>query len=183
MGEEIKINFGSNSNSNVNKNKKSKTFKAIIVLIILFLSLSLFFIIKFKDFSFFLKKNENNNIKGLNQNQTQQKLSNQGKISFGNNNIVKLESFNKIRLRQSRGFKFISIDIALELMTIDTIIEKNKKQRIRGVIKNQLGKITWKELKSPEGKLKLKYKLIKEINLVLSKAKIKNLYFINLIMQ
>ena len=194
MAQKIKINFGKNSNeqestnsdSYVEKDKKplqnSRNFKTIIILIILFLFLSLFFIIKFKDSSFFLKIFEKNIIKTVNQNQTQQKNFNQEK-TFGGNNIVKLEPFSKIKLEKSRGFKFVNIDIALELITIDTIIKKNKKQRIRHTIENELGKITWEALKTPEGKLKLKYALIKKINLVLSKAKIKNLYFINLIMQ
>jgi len=194
VAQKIKINFGKNSNeqestnsdSYVEKDKKplqnSRNFKTIIILIILFLFLSLFFIIKFKDSSFFLKIFEKNIIKTVNQNQTQQKNFNQEK-TFGGNNIVKLEPFSKIKLEKSRGFKFVNIDIALELITIDTIIKKNKKQRIRHTIENELGKITWEALKTPEGKLKLKYALIKKINLVLSKAKIKNLYFINLIMQ
>lgn len=101
--------------------------------------------------------------------------------------IVELSPFVKIKLIPSGNFSFITMKIALQLAdnNMRRSIEADKNV-IRLIVKHETEKMTWLVLRKPEGKLRLKYRLIEEINLALSKsskAKIKNLYFTYFIMQ
>ncbi len=102
-------------------------------------------------------------------------------------NIVELAPFVKIKLKPSGNFFLITMGIALQLAdnNMRQVIEADK-SIIRTIITHETEKMTWSVLRNPEGKLKLKYNLIKTINSALSKssnAKINNLYFTNFIMQ
>jgi len=102
-------------------------------------------------------------------------------------NIVELAPFVKIKLKPSGNFSLITMSIALQLAdnNMRQTIEADK-SIIRKIITHETEKMTWFVLRNPEGKLKLKYNLIKTINSALSKssnAKINNLYFTNFIMQ
>jgi len=61
------------------------------------------------------------------------------------------------------------------------LLEKDE-ARIRQIIERETGTMSWFELRNPEGKLKLKFTLLKQINSILTGAKIRNLYFTNFIM-
>lgn len=101
--------------------------------------------------------------------------------------IVELSPFVKMTLRPSGNFSFITMKIALQLadnnMRQSIEAEKNV---IRPIVKRETEKMTWFVLRTPEGKLRLKYRLIEKINSAVSKsskAKINNLYFTYFVMQ
>ncbi|MCP4118231.1 MAG: flagellar basal body-associated FliL family protein [Desulfobacteraceae bacterium] len=98
--------------------------------------------------------------------------------------VVVLETFERIPLNPSGNMKFITLDIALELL--DTGMRREVEagmDDIRKLIEEETRETTWLVLRTPEGKLQLKLKLIGMINQTLTRAKIRDLYFINLIMQ
>jgi flagellar FliL protein len=78
----------------------------------------------------------------------------------------------------------ISMNLSLELTD-----PKYKKQiytmegRIREIITSQLEGMTWLELRNPEGKIILKYNLLKRINPIFPKLTVRNIYFTYFIMQ
>jgi len=101
--------------------------------------------------------------------------------------IVELAPFVKIKLQPSGKFSSVTMYIALKLANND--MRKSittEKKRIRRIIIRETNKMTWFVLRNPQGKLRLKYKLIASINSLLEKsseARIKNLYFTHFIMQ
>jgi len=98
--------------------------------------------------------------------------------------IVVLEPFERIPLKTNSAMGLISLDISLELMD-----HRYRKQvyamqdRIRKIIMGQVREMRWLELRAPEGKIQLKYELLKRINSIFPKVVVRNLYFTNLIMQ
>ncbi len=98
--------------------------------------------------------------------------------------IVTLEPFERIRLKANSAFGFVSLDVTLELVD-----HRHRKQvvamedRIRKVIAGQVREMRWLELRTPEGKIQLKYEMLKGINSLFPKVIARNVYFINLIMQ
>ena len=98
--------------------------------------------------------------------------------------IVVLEPFERIELKSSSAMKFISLGLCLELT--DQRYRKmvvTVEDRIRKIIQGQLREMTWIELRNPEGKIKLKYELLKRINSIFPKVTVRNLYFTNFLMQ
>ncbi len=78
----------------------------------------------------------------------------------------------------------INLDISLELM--DHRYRKqvvSMQDRIRKIIMGQVREMRWLELRAPEGKIQLKYELLKRINSIFPKVMVRNIYFTNLIMQ
>ena len=55
--------------------------------------------------------------------------------------------------------------------------------RIREIITNQLEEMMWLELRNPEGKIILKYNLLKRMNAIFPKLTVRNIYFTYFIMQ
>ncbi len=98
--------------------------------------------------------------------------------------IVDLEPFGRIPLKSSSVMGLISIHLSLELTD-----QRYRKQiftmegQIRGIITGQMQEMTWLELRNPEGKLLLKYNLIKRINSIFPKLTVRNIYFTYFIMQ
>ena len=98
--------------------------------------------------------------------------------------IITLAPFERIRLKGGSAMGLISLNISLELMD-----SANKQQvlsvqeRIRKMIEGQIQEMKWLELRNPEGKIHLKYKLLKRINSIFPKVMVRNVYFTNLIMQ
>ncbi len=101
--------------------------------------------------------------------------------------VVELAPFVKIKLQPSGKFSSITMYIALKLANSNmrkSIV--TEKKRIRRIIIRETGKMTWLVLRNPQGKLRLKYRLIASINSLLEKSsgsRIKNLYFTHFIMQ
>ncbi len=98
--------------------------------------------------------------------------------------IVELEPFERIPLKSSSTMGLISMNLSLEL-----IDPRYKKQiftmegRIREIITSQLEEMAWLELRNPEGKIILKYNLLKRINAIFPKLTVRNIYFTYFIMQ
>ena len=98
--------------------------------------------------------------------------------------IVELEPFERIPLKSSSTMGLVTINLSLELTD-----QRYRKQifsmesRIRDIIKSQIQDMTWLELRNPEGKIMLKYNLLKRINALFPKLTIRNIYFTYFIMQ
>jgi len=111
-----------------------------------------------------------------------EKLAQEDEVVF--EDIIDLEPFERIRLKASSTMGFISMTLSLEL-----IDHRYRKQvytmgnRIRKIITGQVEEMTWLELRNPEGKIMLKYNLLKRINSIFPKAMIRNIYFTTFIMQ
>ncbi len=196
MEEEIEINIEDSleksGEAKEQSNKKSllKRFFSLKMIIIYSIVFLLLVCILFAVWFFFLKGPDKAAI-------DKAKLQEQ-KIHAKNNavkknkspkfkDIVELKPFVKIKLKPSGKFSFLTMNIALKLLNnnMRQSIE-SKKTIIRRIIIREAGKMTWFVLRNPEGKLKLKYKLIAGINSALkesSKARIENLYFTHFIMQ
>ncbi|MBU0973393.1 MAG: flagellar basal body-associated FliL family protein [Proteobacteria bacterium] len=98
--------------------------------------------------------------------------------------IVALEHFVRIPLKGNSAMQFVSLDISLEL--IDHTQRKqveSMQEKIRKIVMDQVRETGWLELRTPEGKLQLKYELLGRINVLFPKVMVRNVYFTNLIMQ
>lgn len=95
-----------------------------------------------------------------------------------------LEPFERIPLKSGSTMGLISLDIALELTD-----HRYRKQvytvqdRLNRVVESKVREMTWLELRSPEGKIRLKYELLRQMNSIFPKVTIRNIYFINFLMQ
>ncbi len=98
--------------------------------------------------------------------------------------IVVLEPFERIGLKTNSAMGSVNLDVSLELM--DHRYRKqvvSMEDRIRKIIMGQVREMRWLELRTPEGKIQLKYVLLKRINSIFPKVMVRNVYFTNLIMQ
>lgn len=98
--------------------------------------------------------------------------------------IVDLEPFEKIRLQESESLNFLTLKISIELIGPDmrNSFESNSEQA-RKIVESEAQKMTWLVLRSPEGKLNFKYRLIKELNGALPLRMVQNVYFTTFILQ
>nr|WP_320015794.1 flagellar basal body-associated FliL family protein [uncultured Desulfobacter sp.] len=109
-------------------------------------------------------------------------LKNQNKAIF--EDIVQLEPFERIFLKQNSNMQYISLDIALEMMEPGLRRQVyTMEPRIRKIIESQIRQMRWMELRSPQGKLKLKFALLNRINQIFPKVAIRHIYFTNFLMQ
>lgn len=98
--------------------------------------------------------------------------------------IVALAPFERIHLKTSSTMGLISINLSLELTD-----HRYRKQvyaledRIREIVETQVAEMTWLELRNPEGKIRLKYDLLKRINSLFPQTTVRHVYFTFLIMQ
>lgn len=98
--------------------------------------------------------------------------------------IVELEPFERISLRTSTTMGLVSINLALELFNPeDRRIINSSQERIRQIITGQVGNMTWLELRNPDGKILLKYNLLRRINAMFPEPVVRNVYFTYFIMQ
>ena len=98
--------------------------------------------------------------------------------------IIDFEPFDRIPLKTSSTMGSCSFNISIELS--DPRLRRQvygMEERIRNIIIGQIGEMTWLELRNPEGKIMLKYNLIKRINSIFPKPTIRNIYFTYFIMQ
>ena len=98
--------------------------------------------------------------------------------------IVELEPFERIPLKTGSTMGLLTINLSLELT--DQRYRKqifSMEERIRDIITSQILEMTWLELRNPEGKIMLKYNLLKRINSIFPKLTIRNIYFTYFIMQ
>jgi len=98
--------------------------------------------------------------------------------------IIVLAPFERIRLEGGSVMGLVSLNISLELMDTGYKTQVvSAQERIRKIIEGQVLEMRWDELRNPEGKIHLKYELLKRINSVFPKVMVRNIYFTNLIMQ
>jgi len=106
----------------------------------------------------------------------------EGEIVF--DDIVEFEPFERINLKGNSAMGLISLTLSLELM--DHRYRKqmySMQDRIRKIVMGQVREMGWLELRNPEGKIKLKYELLKRINSIFPKVMVRNVYFTEFIMQ
>lgn len=98
--------------------------------------------------------------------------------------IVVLAPFEHIQMKETSDMKLISLNVSLE-----TTDPRYKTQvsamegSIRKIIQDQVREMTWLELRNPEGKIQLKYELLRQINAIFPQVMVRNLYFTNFLMQ
>lgn len=98
--------------------------------------------------------------------------------------IVTFGAFERLALKSGSNKGFISLGLSLELMDRRFQMQVySMEDRIRRMVQNQVRERTWLELRSPEGKIRLKYALLQGINELFPKAMVRNLYFTDFIMQ
>lgn len=109
-------------------------------------------------------------------------LKDQSKAIF--EDIVQLEPFEQIFLKQDSNMHYISLGMALEMMEPGFRRQVyTMEPRIRKIIESQMRQMRWMELRTPQGKLKLKFALLNRINQIFPKVAIRHIYFTNFIMQ
>lgn len=109
-------------------------------------------------------------------------LEEQGKAIF--EDIVVIEPFEQIALKQGSHLHFISIGVSLEMM--DPGFRRQVytlEPRIRKIIESELRGATWMDLRTAKGKIELKIVLLNRINQLFPRAAIRHIYFSNFIMQ
>ena len=97
--------------------------------------------------------------------------------------IVELEPFERLELKTGSMMKLVNINIALELT--DHRYRKqifSMQERIRKIVIAQVEEAGWLELRNPEGKILLKYSMLKRINAIFPQATVRNIYFTTFIM-
>lgn len=98
--------------------------------------------------------------------------------------LIALEPFEEIPLVPSGNFRSASLTVTLEMADPGMKAELLQQVGIvRAIVEQVTGTMTWTELRLPEGKLKLKYRLIRTLNERLNRVKIRNLYFKDFLMQ
>ncbi len=98
--------------------------------------------------------------------------------------IVVLKPFEHIPLKEGSGMKNITMNLSLELSHSRYKKEvRAMEERLGQIIEDQVGGMTWLELRTPEGKIMLKYELLKQMNSVFSEVMIRNIYFTTFLMQ
>lgn len=98
--------------------------------------------------------------------------------------IVDLEPFERIQLKPGSTMGLVSMNLSLELT--DHRFRKQvytMEDRIRSIVTSEVGELTWLSLRSPEGKIMLKYNLLQRINAIFPAATVRNIYFTTFIMQ
>ena len=117
--------------------------------------------------------------------QTEQGSVNSGQIEVKvSSNIVVLDPFEKIPLKNSKTMGYLNVHIAIELADTGFSDLLNRDlYEVRQVIEETAGEMSWFQLRSPEGKINLKYKLIKKINSLYTGTVVQNLYFTSFLMQ
>jgi flagellar protein FliL len=98
--------------------------------------------------------------------------------------IVVLMPFEHVQLKEGSGMKSITMNLSLELS--DSRYKKEvhaMEEKIRQIIEDQVGGMAWLELRTPEGKIMLKYELLKQMNSIFSEVMIRNIYFTTFLMQ
>ena len=99
-------------------------------------------------------------------------------------NIFVLDPFEKIPLKNSKTMGYLNLHIAIDLADpgFSDLLNRDLYE-VRQVIEETAGEMSWFQLRSPEGKINLKYNLIKKINSLYTGTVVQNLYFTSFLMQ
>ena len=99
-------------------------------------------------------------------------------------NIIVLKPFIWISLQEKSHMDKISFNIALEVVSREQVgIVESETDKIRALVRSVALEMRWIELRSPEGKIKFKYMLIKKINSLFPDIVIRNLYLTHFMMR
>ncbi|MCD4741297.1 MAG: flagellar basal body-associated FliL family protein [Desulfobacteraceae bacterium] len=99
-------------------------------------------------------------------------------------NIIVLKPFIWISLQEKSHMDKISVNIALEVNSREQVgIVEAEINKIRAHVRSAALEMRWIELRSPEGKIKFKYMLIKKINSLFPDIVIRNLYLTHFMMR
>ncbi|MCK5838163.1 MAG: flagellar basal body-associated FliL family protein [Desulfobacula sp.] len=109
-------------------------------------------------------------------------LTHEAKSAF--EDVIDLGPFDHLPLKSGSTMSRVSMTLSLELIDIRFKEQVSAMEgRIRGIITGQIEQMTWLSLRSPEGKIMLKYTVLKRINSLFPKATVRNIYFTSFIMQ
>ena len=98
--------------------------------------------------------------------------------------IVALAPFERIPLKEGSSMKLISMTLSLELSDSRYKQEVHAvEDKIRQIVTEQAERMSWLELRNPEGKIMFKYDLLKRMNSIFSGVMIRNIYFTYFLMQ
>jgi len=98
--------------------------------------------------------------------------------------IVALRPFDRIQLKEGSSMTLISIKLSLELTDSRHKQEVHAMEdKIRQIVTTQVEGMSWLELRNPEGKIMLKYDLLKRINSIFPETVVRNIYYTNFLMQ
>lgn len=97
--------------------------------------------------------------------------------------IVDLDPFEKIKIKESGNLNHITFTISIELFRpeLREVFETDM-ELVRQTIESEVKEMTWLVLRFPEGKLRFKYNLIKHLNTVLSSAMVRNVFITTFIL-
>lgn len=98
--------------------------------------------------------------------------------------IIHLGLFERVPLKENANMSLVSVDISLELVDTKSRHEVlSAAPNLRSVVERQMAEFTWMELRNSDGKIRLKYQLLREMNSQLGQVLIRNVYFRHFIMQ
>lgn len=98
--------------------------------------------------------------------------------------IVSLAPFERLLLKGGSAMAHVDMKLALELFDPDVRQQLDfMTDRIHAIVQDRVKRLTWLELRSPEGKIQLKYDLLKQINSLFSAPVVRNVYFTKFLMQ
>jgi len=98
--------------------------------------------------------------------------------------MYKLDPAFIVNLADPEATVYARVSITLELANQEVLREVQKKEpMIRDAIIEIISSKTSQELKKPEGKEQLKMEILKRINTILTKGGVRNVYFIEFVVQ
>ena len=98
--------------------------------------------------------------------------------------IMTLEPFERIKLKENANMSLANLTVSLELVSPQVREEvAARTPEFRSIVREQVAQYTWLELRSSGGKIKFKYELLKKLNARLNRVLIRDVYFTHFIMQ
>ncbi|MCJ7603145.1 MAG: flagellar basal body-associated FliL family protein [Desulfobulbaceae bacterium] len=97
--------------------------------------------------------------------------------------IVTLEPF-VVNLADPRGNRYVKIKISLELETLEAADRVQKiTPKLRDIVIMMLTSLSFEEVMTPEGKLRIKDELLERFSIETRPYKVKNIYFSEFVVQ
>ena len=96
--------------------------------------------------------------------------------------VVDLEPFDGIRIKESGNLFHVNLTLSIELMKPEMRESfESATTLIRQIIENDMKERTWITMRSPDGKLMMKYQLIEKLNKALQSSMVRNIYIRSMI--
>ncbi len=89
-----------------------------------------------------------------------------------------------VNLSDPKGKRYLKVKVTLELES-DNVVEKadKLKPKIRDMVIMLLTSLTFEEVMTPEGKIRVRDELLERFNLILRPDRVKNIYFTEFVVQ